>query len=402
MTPCSFIRASLGSKVVASFQFLLFAALFLSSSILLCGASEASPCTGRDPISHDSFGSWNEEPNPIEIYTLRNSRGLQARILNLGGIIQSVCVPDRDGRIDDVVLGFDRAQPYFTNGPHFGSLIGRYANRIANGTFTLDGKRYELSKNDGQNTLHGGFKGFDKLLWTAKPSNSQHQVALSLTCFSGDGDEGFPGSLGVHVTYTLTDEDELIIDYEAKTDKATVVNLTSHSYFNLAGQGKGDVLNHQLTIAADRFTPVDKNMIPTGELRPVQGTPFDFTKPALIGSRIHDNEEQLLFANGYDHNFEIDGRVSKLRFAARLYEPSSGRILEMWTTEPGIQFYSGNWLDGTLVGKEGRLYGKHSGLALESEHFPDSPNHPAFPSTVLRPRQTYRSRTVYKFSTDRN
>ncbi len=321
--------------------------------------------------------------------------------MNYGGIVLSLRVPDRDGSLGDVVLGFDTLEPYLTNDPHFGSLIGRYANRIANGKFTLDGADYTLPKNNGPNTLHGGVKGFDKVLWQAEPVKNSKGVGLVLRYTSKDGEEGFPGNLKTKVTYTLTDSDELAIDYEATTDKATPVNLTSHGYFNLAGQGNGDVLAHELLLNADRFTPVDKNLIPTGELRPVKGTPLDFTKPAPIGARLNDNYEQLILANGYDHNFAINRKGPGLALAARVHERSMGRILEIYTTEPGVQFYSANFLDGTVTGKQGRVYKQHYAFCLETQHFPDSPNHPSFPSTILRPGQTYHSRSVYRFSTDK-
>ena len=362
--------------------------------------AQAPSAAGKHAIKEEDFGK-TADGNPVHVYTLTNSQGLEARLMNFGGILLSLRVPDKNGKLDDVVLGFASLEPYFTNDPHFGSIIGRYGNRIANGRFSLDGVQYTLPKNNGPNTLHGGVKGFDKVLWQAEPSENKSGVALVLRYTSKDGEEGFPGNLKTKVTYTFTDSDELAIDYEATTDKATPVNLTSHGYFNLAGQGTGDVLAHELLINADRFTAVDKNLIPTGELRPVQGTPLDFTKSTPIGSRINDRYEQMALANGYDHNFVINRKGPGLELAARVHEPSTGRILEIYTTEPGVQFYSANFLDGTLTGKQGRVYKQHYAFALETEHFPDSPNHPSFPSTILRPDQTYRSRTVYKFSVDK-
>lgn len=364
--------------------------------------SSAAKHAVKHAIRKEAFGK-TADGKVVYLYTLRNAHGLEVRIMDFGGIVQSLRVPDRNGKLDDVVLGFDSLEPYFTNNPHFGSIIGRYANRIANGKFSLNGAEYTLPKNNGPNTLHGGIRGFDKVLWQSEPSENANDVALVLRYISKDGEESFPGNLTTKVTYTLNESDELAIEYEATTDKATPVNLTSHGYFNLAGQGTGDVLTHELLINADRFTPVDKNLIPTGELRPVKGTPLDFTTSTPMGARIHDSYEQIALANGYDHNFVINrkGKESSLAFAARVHDPSTGRILEIHTTEPGVQFYSANFLDGTLTGKQGRVYQQHYAFCLETQHYPDSPNHPSFPSTILKPGQTYHSRTVYKFSTDR-
>jgi aldose 1-epimerase len=355
---------------------------------------------GRHAIKKDAFGK-TPDGKSVDVYTLTNSHGLEARVMNFGGIVLSLRVPDRNGKLDDIVLGFDSLEPYFTNNPHFGSIIGRYANRIANGKFTLDGVEYTLPKNDGPNTLHGGVKGFDKHLWQAEALEYTKDAALVLRYTSPDGEEGFPGNLKTKVTYTLTDSDELAIDYEATTDKATPVNLTSHGYFNLAGQGTGDVFAHELLINGDRFIPVDKNLIPTGELRPVKGTPLDFTESFSIGSRINSKDEQLILARGYDQTFVINRKGPELELAARVHEPTTGRILEIYTTEPGVQFYSSNFLDGTLTGKQARVYKQHYALCLETQHYPDSPNHPTFPTTILRPGQTYHSRTVYRFSADK-
>jgi aldose 1-epimerase len=387
-------------KTIFSLRTLFAMALLVSWLAISLGLADASPSAGKHAIKKEVFGKM-PAGNSIDVYTLTNSHGIEARIMNFGGIVLSLRVPDRNGKLDDVVLGFDRLEPYFTNDPHFGSIIGRYANRIANGKFTLDGVEYTLPKNNGPNTLHGGVKGFDKVPWQAEPSESKQGVALVLRYTSKNGEEGFPGNLKTKVTYTLSDSDELAIEYEASTDKATPVNLTSHGYFNLAGQGTGNVLAHELLINADRFTPVDKNLIPTGELRQVQGTPLDFTGATAIGARINDNYEQLVLARGYDHNFVINRKGPSLELAARVHEPSTGRILEIYTTEPGVQFYSANFLDGTITGKQGRVYKQHYALCLETQHFPDSPNHPSFPSTILKPGQTYTSRTVYKFSVDK-
>ena len=387
-------------KANCSLQTLVVIVLLVSWLTGSVSFAQASSSAAKHAIKKAAFGT-TPDGKPVDVYTLTNSHGLEARIMNFGGIVLSLRVPDRNGKLDDVVLGFDNLEPYLTNDPHFGSIIGRYANRIANGKFTLDGVEYTLPKNNGPNTLHGGVKGFDKALWQAEPSESGKGVALVLRYTSKDGEEGFPGNLKTKVTYTLTDSDELAIDYEATTDEATPVNLTSHGYFNLAGQGTGDVLAHELLINADRFTPVDTNLIPTGESRPVKGTPLDFTKTNPIGARINDNYEQLVLAHGYDHNFVINRKGQGLELAARVHEPSTGRMLEIHTTEPGVQFYSANFLDGTITGKQGRVYKQHYAFCIETQHFPDSPNHSSFPSTILRPGQTYHSRTVYKFSADR-
>jgi aldose 1-epimerase len=387
-------------KTRVSRQSLVAIAVLVSWLVVSVCFGQASTPLGKHAIKKEAFGKMLDGSS-VDVYTLTNSHGLEARIMNFGGIVLSLRVPDKNGKLDDIVLGFDSLEAYFANNPHFGSIIGRYANRIANGKFTLDGVEYSLPKNNGPNTLHGGVKGFDKVLWQAEPSESKQGVALVLRYTSKNGEEGFPGNLKTKVTYTFTDSDELAIDYEATTDKATPLNLTSHGYFNLAGQGTGDVLAHELLINADRFTPVDENLIPTGELHPVQGTPLDFTRAAAIGVRINDNYEQLVLGRGYDHNFVINRKGSGLELAARVHEPSTGRVLEIYTTEPGVQFYSANFLDGTLTGKQGRVYKQHSAFCLETQHFPDSPNHPSFPSTILKPGQTYTSRTVYTFSADK-
>ncbi len=319
-------------------------------------------------------------------------------VTNYGGIIVSLEVPDRKGTLADVVLGFDDLKDYFDNSPYFGALIGRSANRIANGEFTLNGVKYKLAKNDGPNSLHGGTKGFNKAFWDAKPFSDRDRQGVILTYTSHDGEEGYPGNLKTTVTYTLTDSNEFILDYEATTDKATPINLTSHSYFNLAGEGAGNILQQQLMINADRFTPVNKNLIPTGELRPVEGTPFDFRKPEAIGARIDEKDEQLKVARGYDHSFVLSHKKPGLVLAARAEDLSSGRVLEVYTTEPGVQFYTGNFLDGKIRGKHGHMYPYRGAFCLETQHFPDSPNQSNFPSTILKPGETYRSKTVYKFS----
>jgi aldose 1-epimerase len=351
----------------------------------------------KPKISKQGFG-MTTDGEPVELYTLTNYKGMEARIMTYGGTVVSLKVPDRNGKIGDIVLGYETLDGYLKNNPFFGSIVGRYGNRIGKASFTLNGKQYSLQKNNGENTLHGGVKGFDKVVWKAKEVNTVNGSGLSLTYLSKDGEEGFPGNLSVTVVYTLTNNNELKIDYSATTDKTTVVNLTHHSYFNLAGEG--DILKHELMINAGKFTPVDSGLIPTGELRPVKGTPMDFTKPAVIGARIDQQDEQLSFGKGYDHNWVLNAtKAGGLAFAARVYEPTSGRVMEVFTTEPGIQFYSGNFLDGSITGKGGQVYKHRSGLCLETQHFPDSPNKPAFPSTVLRPGQRYRTTTVHRFST---
>jgi aldose 1-epimerase len=331
----------------------------------------------------------------VELYTLKNSN-VRVQIMTYGGTVVSLQVPDRDGMLGDIVLGYDTLDGYLKNSPYFGSIIGRYGNRIGKGRFSLDGKKYELPKNDGENTLHGGIKGFDKVLWKGTEVKSKDGVGLSLTYLSKDGEEGFPGNLSVKVVYTLTNNNELGIEYSAATDKTTVVNLTHHSYFNLAGEGS--ILQHELMINAEQFTPVDAGLIPTGELRSVKGTPMDFTKPTAIGARIDQHDEQLTVGKGYDHNWVLNNGTGRPAVAARAYEPRTGRVMEVSTTEPGLQFYSGNFLDGTITGKGGQVYKQRSGFCLETQHFPDSPNKPRFPSTVLKPGQQYTSTTIYKFS----
>jgi aldose 1-epimerase len=346
-------------------------------------------------ISKQAFGvTGNQEA--VDLYTLSNARGVEVRIMTYGGTVVSLKVPDRNGRPGDVVLGYDDLAGYLKASPFFGSIIGRYGNRIGQARFSLNGTQYTLPKNNGENTLHGGNRGFDKVVWQASEVRGRDGVGLSLTYLSKDGEEGFPGNLSVKVVYTLTDAGELKIDYTATTDKQTIVNLTHHSYFNLAGGGS--ILNHELTINADKFTPVDSGLIPTGEIRNVKGTPMDFSRATAIGARIEQRDEQLAMGKGYDHNWVLNKGGGGLALAARVYEPSSGRIMEVYTTEPGLQFYSGNFLDGSITGKRGQVYRRRSGFCLETQHFPDSPNKPGFPSTVLKPGRRYQSTTVYKFS----
>ena len=351
-------------------------------------------------ITKTSFGKTDAGEN-VDLYTLRNTHGVEAKIMNYGGIVVSLKVPDRNGKFDDVVLGFKDLDSYLKPGPYFGALIGRYGNRIAKGRFTLNGVEYKLAVNNGENHLHGGIKGFDKVVWTGKGTKTKVGPALALTYLSKDGEEGYPGNLNVRVVYTLTNNNELKIDYSATTDKDTVTNLTHHSYFNLAGEGNGDILNTRVTINADLFVPTDAGSIPLGELRKVSRTPFDFLTAHAIGERINQDDEQIKFGSGYDHTWVINGRMGVMRFAATAYEPTSGRVMQVWTTEPGVQFYTGNFLDGTLTGKAGKLYPRRSGFCFETQHYPDSPNQPSFPTTTLKKGATYKSTTIYRFSSKR-
>lgn len=336
----------------------------------------------------------------VHVFTLTNANGVELRALDYGGIVVSLRTPDRTGALGDIVLGYNSLAGYLASSPYFGALVGRYANRIARGRFTLDGTAYRLAVNNGVNALHGGLKGFDKVLWKAEPREDSSGVAVVFRYASKDGEEGYPGTLSVEVTYTLTDRNEFTIDYLATTDRATPVNLTQHSYFNLGGDGSGDVLGHLMAIDADRYTPIDSTLIPTGVLSSVAGTPFDFRKGAAIGAQIGEADGQLKNGGGYDHNFALNRGGSGLLHAARVVEPKSGRTLDVATTEPGLQFYTGNFLDGSIIGKGGHVYRHRNGFCLETQHFPDSPNQAAFPSTILRPGQTYRSRTVYTFGVE--
>jgi len=348
-----------------------------------------------------NFG-FTPDGETVDLITLRSPSGVELDVATYGGIVTRLLAPDRGGELADVVLGHDRLEPYLAGTPYFGAIVGRYGNRIANGRFTLDGKEYVLAVNNGPNHLHGGIRGFDKVVWQAEPYANETEAGIVLRYVSPDGEEGYPGELSAKVTYALTAAGELRIDYEAMTDAPTIVNLTHHGYWNLAGHGSGDILDHVLAIRASRFTPVDETLIPTGERRPVEGTPFDFLDPTAIGARIDADDEQIAFGGGYDHNFVLDGweNDGELRSAAVLHDPVSGRTVEVLTTEPGLQFYSGNFLDGSDIGKGGVVYERRTGLCLETQHFPDSPNHPAFPTTVLRPGETYRSTTVYRFSAE--
>jgi aldose 1-epimerase len=372
----------------------LIATLALAMSSISCGETavkqEIIP-----QVRREAFGELPGQ-GEVELFTLTNSRGMEARIMTYGGIVLSLKVPDRDGIHGDVVLGYDGLEGYIEKNPYFGAIIGRYGNRIGEGSFALDGNEYTLARNNGENHLHGGIRGFDKVVWKATSTENAAGASLTLTYLSPDGEEGYPGNLSVTVVYILSNDNELKIDYSATTDKETIVNLTNHSYFNLAGGGS--ILDHEVTIYADRFTPVNQGLIPTGDLAAVEGTPFDFTRPTAIGARIDEPDEQLRFGGGYDHNWVLNSGGGELALAATVYEPGIGRMMEVYTTEPGIQFYTGNFLDGSITGKSNQVYQQRYGFCLETQHFPDSPNQPEFPSTVLRPGQEYSTTTVYKFS----
>ena len=377
----------------------LKSSLVLITAVALCLCT-LTGCAGGlkkgASITKDSFGQMSNGTD-VDIYTLVNAKGNEVKITNYGGIIVSLKVPDRDGNLGDVMLGYDSVEEYIKdNSPYFGALIGRYGNRIGKGKFELDGKTYTLATNNGENHLHGGNVGFDKVLWDAKEIIVKGCPGLELSYLSEDGEEGYPGNLKVTVKYVWTNDNALEIHYKANTDKPTVVNLTSHGYFNLAG--KGDILGHELMINAEEMTPVDSGLIPTGEITKVEGTPFDFRALKAVGKDIAADDQQIEYGPGYDHNFVLDKKFGTMSLAGELYDPSSGRDMEVWTTEPSLQFYSGNFLDGSITGKYGRVYNKHAALCLESQHNPDSPNQPDWPTTTLRPKQTYKTETIYKFS----
>jgi aldose 1-epimerase len=371
----------------------LMKALSLAATVLLLTSINMDAAT---KVASADFGK-TPAGETARIYTLTNKNGLEARITNYGGIIVSLKTPDRTGTMADIVLGFDSLAGYISSpSPYFGALIGRYGNRIGHARFTLNGVEYKLAANNGENSLHGGTHGFNSKIWTPR---ELPDGGLELTYLSKDGEENYPGNLKTIVVYHLTDDNALTIDYSATTDKDTVLNLTNHSYFNLKGEGQGDILGHMLTLTADRFTPVDAGLIPAGELRAVSGTPFDFTKSTAIGSRIEQNDEQLKLGKGYDHNWVLNNfnKPGNSALAARVVEPSSGRVMEVYTSQPGVQFYTANFLDGTIKGKGGKAYQQRYGFCLETQHFPDSPNKPTFPSTVLKPNHTFHSITVFKF-----
>jgi len=377
-------------------RYIAVATLALGILVVLAAGQPKSQVNSR---THKRAFGKTGDGKQVDLYVLSNKNGVEVDITNFGAAVVSLKVPDRHGKTDDVVLGYDDLDGYLHDKSYFGATVGRYANRIAHGKFTLNGTIYTLAKNDGENHLHGGVQGFNKVVWEAKDVSIAGAAALQLNYLSKDGGEGYPGNLSVQVTYTLTNNNELKIDYSATTDKDTVVNLTHHSYFNLAGQGKGDILQHQLLLHASKFTPVYAKLIPTGEIRSVKGTPLDFASATAIGSRIGQDDEQLKLGHGYDHNFVLDGGTEGAPvLAAQVYEPSSGRVMEVWTTQPGVQFYSGNFLDDTIRGKSGSTYRRRAAFCLETQHFPDSPNKPNFPSTILKPGSQFKSSTAYKFS----
>jgi aldose 1-epimerase len=381
----------------------LFVAAALAATLAGC-ATDSSSCDCSAPdsssgnISKAPFGK-TPDGKKVEIYTLHNTNGVEARICTYGGIVVSFKAPDRNGKMGDVVLGYDNLDGYLTNSPYFGALIGRYGNRIAKGKFTLDNVNYTLATNNAPNSLHGGLKGFDKRVWRAKVIKGDDGGALELTYLSKDGEEGYPGNLKVKAVYTLMPDNGLRVEFTATTDKDTVINLTQHSYFNLAGGG--DVLGHKVFIDADKFTPVDETLIPTGELRSVEGTPFDFRQPTAIGERIQQDDRQLKFGKGYDHNFVLNHPKGRLDVIAQVAEPVSGRVLEVLSTEPALQFYTGNFLDGTITGKGGQVYNFRNAFVMEPQHYPNSPNQPDFPSTALRPGQVYHNTIIFRLSTSK-
>ena len=369
------------------------------SMLIASGGTQAAGLASE----HKPFGKTNDG-TAVEQYILRNSHGMQDTVITYGGVLQSLKVPDKHGKVEDVVLGFDDVQGYQSGTAFFGATIGRFGNRLAGGAFELDGKRYQVPLNDGPNSLHGGAQGFDKHVWKATPVKAKDSVGVTLTYLSKDGEMGFPGNLKTEVTYSLNDNNELHIDYKATTDKPTVLNLTNHSYFNLAGAGNGDILKQVATLHASHYTPVNATLIPTGELAPVKGTPMDFLKPTPIGQHIKEDHPQLKFAEpkqgGFDFNWALDNKGDVKQLAAEVHDPESGRRLQLFTTEPGVQFYTSNFLDGSVKGKAGKTYQHWSGFTLETQHFPDAPNQPTFASTRLNPGQTYTQNTVFKFTTD--
>ena len=382
--------------IIAMRKFVTISVIF--TCLFLFGCEPQAP----DVVAGVTSESWGRLPDGREVtlFHIVSPSGMKMDVTNYGGIITLLTVPDRNGKFADIVLGFDSLESYLENTPYFGAIIGRYGNRIAEGRFSLDGENYELALNNGANHLHGGLVGFDKVLWDAEPFSDEENHGVIFKYESADGEEGYPGNLSVEVKYRLTPDSRVVFSYKATTDKATPVNLTQHTYFNLAGPASNSILGHELMITAAEFIPIDSNMIPTGELRAVDGTPFDFRTPVTIGERINAGGKQLEYGRGYDHNFVLPIVATSLNLVARVFEPSSGRIMTVITTEPGLQFYSGNFLDGTLVGKGGVVYEHRSGFCLETQHFPDSPNQSAFPSTILRPGETYSSHTMYAFTAE--
>lgn len=372
---------------------------YLMLSFLLWSCQETGDKMKQSLNIEKEYFGQTKDGSHINIYTLTNTESIEVKIINYGAIIQSLTTPDRNNNYEDVVLGYDKLEDYINDSPYFGAIVGRYGNRIAKGKFTLDSVDYKLVTNNGANHLHGGREGFDKVVWDSKIVKNDMEVGVEMTYLSKDGEEGYPGNLQTTVIYTLNNKNELQIEYTAITDKATPVNLTHHSYFNLSGNCKIYILNHELWINANYFTPVDEGLIPSGELRPVKGTPMDFTIPTAIGARIDEDTEQLKFGLGYDHNWVLDNVDGTMKLQVSLYDPASGRLMEIYTMEPGLQFYSGNFLDGSNVGKGGKVYNYRQGLCLETQHYPDSPNKPEFPSTILRPGDKYFTKTIYRFTT---
>ena len=383
-------------------RYCLFVQVALLSIVPLlfvaCQTPEPMPAAPTGTVEESAFGQL-PDGRAVSLYTLTNSAGMQVKITNYGGIVTTILTPDRDGNLGDVALGYDNLDAYLAGSPYFGCITGRYANRIAKGQFTLDGETYTLATNNGPNHLHGGEEGFDKKLWDAEAFENESGVGVKMTYVSPDGEEGYPGTLTSTVTYTLTEDNSLQIDYEATTDKATVINLTNHTYFNLKDAGASPILDHELIIHADRYVPTDETNIPLGELRDVTASPFDFRTATIIGARIEQEDVQLTNGFGYDHNYVLNRSGDDLSLAAEVYEPTTGRLMEVLTTEPGVQLYTGNHLDGSLTGKDDITYERRTGLCLETQHYPDSPNQPEYPSVVLNPDDTYRSSTVYRFST---
>ena len=371
--------------------------LSLIATLCSCNPQYYRKGWAKMDIQKEPFGK--ADGKDVDLYKLTNANGLRMSVMTYGAIVVSLEVPDKTGKLGDIVLGFDTLDEYLKGHPYFGAIVGRYGNRIGKGKFTLDGVDYQLAINNGENHLHGGLKGFDKVVWDAVPVRETDAVGVKFSYLSKDGEENYPGNLDSTVTYLLTNDDEFKIIYSASTDKATPINLTHHSYFNLAGQGQGDILDHELMINSDRYTPVDKGLIPTGQLKEVTGTPFDFRTPFAIGARIARDDQQLKYGGGYDHNFCLRSGGGVLTLAVSVYEPTTGRVMEVHTTEPGVQLYSGNFLDGTNVGKGGKVYKHRYGFCLETQHFPDSPNKRHFPSAILRPGQNYSQVTSYKFYT---
>jgi aldose 1-epimerase len=383
----------LGAARLATVAILMLAMLGMAGASNLQGSVFVAEATG---ITESSFGT-SPDGAPVRLFTLTNANGMELRAITYGLIIVSLKVPDRDGRLGDIVIGHEAMEGYLTRSRFFGAVVGRYGNRIAGGRFTLDGHAYQLSQNNGPNHLHGGIQGFDKIVWDARVTPDPRGPSVTFTHTSPDGHEGYPGTLAAKVVYTLTDRNALVIEYSATTDKPTIVNMTQHSYFNLAGEGSGTILDHRLTIDADRFTPVDTTVIPTGELAPVAGTPFDFRQETAIGARIDADHPQIKIGSGYDHNFVLTRNGPGLAHAVRVVDPKTGRTMDISTTEPGVQFYSANKLDDSFVGKGGHIYRSRTAFCLETQHFPDSPNKENFPSTVVRPGKDYQSTTMFTF-----